>query len=81
MLAQISICTDRNTSSLSFRFSNIPVENVKLTLKNLKVSKSAGLDIIPANVLKIASDIIAPSLTFIFNLSLSSRESPVLWSL
>ena len=56
----------------TFRFPNIPVENVALTLKNLKVSKSTGLDKIPAKVLKIASSIIAPSLTFIFNLSLSS---------
>ena len=36
------------------------------------MSKSTGLDKIPAKVLKIASSIIAPSLTFIFNLSLSS---------
>ena len=48
------------------------MENVAITLKNLKVSKSTGLDKIPAKVLKIASSIIAPSLTFIFNLSLSS---------
>ena len=40
------------------------MENVALTLKNLKVSKSIGLDKIPAKVLKIASRIIAPSLTF-----------------
>ena len=64
---------DHNDHHLpAFRFSNIPVENVALTLKNLKVSKSTGLDKIPAKVLKIASSIIAPSLTFIFNLSLSS---------
>ena len=37
-----------------FRFSNIPVENVALTLKCLKVSKSTGLDKVPAKVLKIA---------------------------
>ena len=48
------------------------MENVALTLKNLKVTKSTGLDKIPAKVLKIASSIIAPSLTLIFNLSLSS---------
>ena len=52
--------------SPAFRFSNIPVENVELTPKNLKVSKStAGLDNIPAKVLKIASSIIALSLIFI----------------
>jgi len=48
------------------------VENDALTLKNLKVTKSTGLDKISAKVLKIGSSIIAPSLTFIFNLSLSS---------
>ena len=36
------------------------------------MSKSTGLDKIPAKVLKIVSGIIAPSLTFIFNLTLSS---------
>ena len=35
----------------AFRFSSIPVENVALTLKNLKVSESTGLDKIPAKVL------------------------------
>ena len=48
------------------------MENVELTLKNLKVSKSTGLDKTPAKVLKFASSIIAPSLTFIFNSSLST---------
>ena len=38
----------------------------------LKGIESTGLDNIPAKVLKIASRIIAPSLTFTFNLSLSS---------
>ena len=36
------------------------------------MSKSTGLDKIPTKVLKIASSIVAPSLTFIFNWSLSS---------
>ena len=43
-----------------------------MTLRNLKVNKSTGLDRIPARILKLASDIIAPSLTFIFNLSLAT---------
>ena len=38
----------------------------------LFLSKSTGLDNIPAKALRIASSTIAPSLTFIFNLSLSS---------
>ena len=48
------------------------MENATLTLKNLKVSKSTGPNKIPAKVLKLTSSINAPSLTFIFNLSLSS---------
>jgi hypothetical protein len=43
-----------------------------MTLRNLKANKSTGLDKIPAKILKLASDIIAPSLTFIFNLSLAT---------
>jgi hypothetical protein len=43
-----------------------------MTLRNLKDNKSTGLDKIPAKILKLASDIIAPSLTFIFNLSLAT---------
>ena len=35
-----------------FWFTKIPLENVAVTLKNLKVSKSTGPDKIPAEVLK-----------------------------
>ena len=67
----------------AFRFSNIQVKNFALTLKNLKVTKSTGLDKIPAKIVKIASSIIAPSLTFIFNLSLSSIKAMtvVIWEI
>jgi hypothetical protein len=44
----------------------IPVDNVLKTLRYLNVSKGARLDKIPAKML------IAPSLTYIFNLSLST---------
>ena len=43
-----------------------------MTLRNLQANKSTALDKIPAKILKLASDIIAPSLTFIFNLSLAT---------
>ena len=39
---------------------------------NLKTNKSTGLDKIPAKVLKLSADIIAPSLSYIFNLSLET---------
>jgi retron-type reverse transcriptase len=41
-------------------------------LKNLEANESIGLDAIPAKILKLAAHIIAPSLTYIFNLSLQS---------
>ena len=56
----------------SFRFMPIPVENVLKTLRQLNISKGSGLDKIPAKMLRIAADIIAPSLTYIFNLPIST---------
>ena len=53
-----------------FRFSEISVDQVLNNLKQLIVSKSTGIDKIPAKVLKVSGNIIAPSLTKIFNLSL-----------
>ena len=55
-----------------FYFLQISVENVALTLRNLKSNKSTGLDKIPAKILKLSSDIITPYLTHIFNLSLET---------
>ena len=55
-----------------FYFSQISIESVALTLRNLKTNKSTGLDKIPAKILKLSYDIIAPSLAFIFNLSLET---------
>ena len=55
-----------------FQFHQINVENIALALMNLKTNKSTGLDKIPAKVLKLTADIIAPSLTYIFNLSLAT---------
>ena len=42
---------------LFFSFENVLVENVLLTLRHLKTSKSTGLDNIPAKMLKIAANI------------------------
>ena len=56
----------------SFHFSTIPVENVLNTLRHLNVSKGTGLDKIPAKTLRVAADKNTPSLTYIFNLSIST---------
>ena len=59
-------------SSQLFKFSEICEEEVITELRNLKTAKSTGVDSIPARVLKISADIIAPSLVEIFNLSLKT---------
>ena len=64
--------TDNNISHLNtlFKFRAICEQKVITELNNLKVSKSTGLDTIPAQVLKIPANITAPSITWLFNLSL-----------
>ena len=64
---------NNNISLLStFEFSAIS-EEVYTELCNLKETKSTGIDTIPARILKISSNIIAPSITWIFNLTLKKE--------
>ena len=50
-----------------FTFSKINVVTVNNLLKTINANKATGPDNIPSRLLKIASDILAPSLTEIFN--------------
>ena len=66
-------CTNiRSTLDTSFIFMYISIDNVKLSLMNLKTNKSPGLDKIPAKVLRLQVDTISPLLTYIFNRSLET---------
>ena len=42
------------------------------TLRGLKANKATGLDKIPSKILKLSASLVAPSLTYIFNLSLAT---------
>ena len=64
-------CNSSGVNS-KFYFHSITETNILKKLKNLKVSKATGADGIPAKMLKLSCDIIAPSLTYIFNLSIST---------
>ena len=55
-----------------FKFSPILVDNVALTSRGLKANKATGLDKIPPKILKLSASIVAPSFTYIFNLSLAT---------
>ena len=47
-------------------------DEVICQLCNLKISKLTGIDNIPAKALKLSADVIGPSLTWIFNLSIKT---------
>ena len=64
------VISERSSVDAAFYLHQILIENVVLALRNLKPSKSSGLDKISAEVLKLSADIISPWLTYIFNLSL-----------
>ena len=65
---------NNHTPSLksTFTFTEICTAEVISVIRNLKTSKSTGIDNIPAKILKIFPNIIGPSITKIFNISLNS---------
>lgn len=62
-----------------FSFDEIQIESVASQLRHLDPKKGAGLDNIPCRLLKSSADLIAPSLTYIYNLSLVSGTFPGDW--
>ena len=73
--AQITNDNINSFPCAQLKISPIPVDNVASTLRRLKANKTTGLDKIPPKTLKLSASIIAPSLTYIFNLSLASSSS------
>ena len=59
-----SFQSSNSTTDTTFHFHRIETDNIAFALMNLEVNKSTGLDKIPANVLRLSADIIAPSLTY-----------------
>ena len=55
-----------------FTLSEISEYEVFQLLNDLKISKSTGIDSIPARVLKISAEIISPSLAWIFYLCIKT---------
>ena len=56
----------------TFSFNSCSANEVQKLLKKLEVKKATGLDNLPTKFLEIAADILAPSLTFMFNQSICS---------
>ena len=64
-----------------FSFQRIDVQKVTKLLKAIDVNKATGLDKIPNRLLKIAADVVAPSLTGIYNQSLVTGIFPSDWKM
>ena len=64
-----------------FSFEEIGICTVNSLLKSINVIKATGPDNIPGSLLKIAADILSPSLTEIFNRSLSNGIYPSDWKM
>ena len=64
-----------------FSFQRINAQKVIKLLKGIDVGKATGLKKIPNRLLKIAADVVAPSLTGIFNQSLLTSIFPSDWKL
>ena len=66
------IINNGHNSVNHFCFSPVSITSILNNLNRVKTSNATGLDKIPARSLKTSSTIIAPSLTYIFNLSIST---------
>ena len=63
----------------SFSFQKITANDVANLISKLDTKKATGLDNIPGKFLKMAGDIVAPSLSAIFNQSMSTGIFPFDW--
>ena len=65
----------------SFTFTAVNEVDVKDIIRNLRNTKSTGLDDISIFVLKLCANEISPSITYIINLSLKSGIFPKHWTI
>ncbi|MCU7801208.1 MAG: reverse transcriptase family protein, partial [gamma proteobacterium symbiont of Lucinoma myriamae] len=62
-----------------FHFPEINETFVKKFLSSLDTTKATGLDCIGPRLLKLAPNVLAPSITFIINISLTAGRFPSIW--
>ena len=70
-----------NQASSIFAFKTISCESVIKMINELKPNKAIGLDKVSSCLLKDAADIVAPSLTSLFNISTNTGCFPSTWKL
>ena len=69
------------STNATFSFKSCSSNEVRRLLEKLETKKSTGLDNLPSKMLKIAAGVLAPSLAFLFNQSISSGIVPTEWKL
>ena len=62
---KVSQNTENNVQD--FCFKHVTTKQVEEMLSHVKKKKSTGYDALPAKILKIGSDVLAPSLTSLVN--------------
>ena len=67
------------TNGVQLKFRNFNVKEVTGALETLNPNKSIGHDKIPTRVLKLACNVLAPSLTNIFNVCIQTSNWPEQW--
>ena len=69
------------STNATFSFKSCSSNEVRKLLEKLETKKSTGLDNLPSRMLKIAAGVLAPSMAFLFNQSISSGIVPTEWKL
>ncbi len=70
---------ERHLWTTEFIFNRITTSDVCSALQNLDVNKSSGPDLIEPLFLKLAANIISQPLSYLFKLSLTTKEIPQIW--
>ncbi len=70
---------ERHLWTTEFIFNHITTSDVCSALQNLDVNKSSGPDLIEPLFLKLAANIISQPLSYLFKLSLTTKEIPQIW--
>ena len=69
------------STNATFSFKSCSSNEVRKLLEKLETKKSTGVDNLPSKMLKIAAGVLAQSLAFLFNQSISSGIVPTEWKL
>ena len=74
---QIRIDKSKVSSQVEFRIPFIKLEQTESLLNKLDTSQATGLDDLGPHFLKLSAEYIAPSITYLMNLSIFGKGNPL----